>query len=89
MTPPDFTNEISKYQFHTRYTVPSLPGGCAPGPRWRRALDDRLPCSGTLDRHAENPKLEQNELYTVQTRVRERFNVIMILKPDPTFTDTL
>lgn len=48
VTPPDFTNEISKYQFHVTL--------CAGLPSVLRLVVQ------VLDRLAENPKLERNEL---------------------------
>lgn len=56
MTPPDFTNEISKYQFHVTlfvlaYLAVGWLAGAGPSAKVR-----------VLDRLAENPKLEQNEL---------------------------
>lgn len=51
VTPPDFTNEISKYQFHVTLFLAYL-AALAVGAR-----DHRLPVQ-VLDRLAENPKLE-------------------------------
>lgn len=61
VTPPDFTNEISKYQFHVTLFLAYL-AALAVGAR-----DHRLPVQ-VLDRFAENPKLEQNEVQTKLAR---------------------
>jgi len=68
VTPPDFTNEISKYQFHVTLFLAYL-----------AALDvgarDHPLSVQVLDRLAENPKLEQNEL---RTKLARRNGLIII-----------